>query len=239
MLRRLVIPLVVALLLAVSSPAVAARRAGSGHAAVRGSAARPDPVLLVHGFHSSNRGWYALEDALRAVGYRDSEIAAVDYSDGASNVDIAHEIAREADALRARTGAARIDVVSHSMGAISSRYWVERLGGSARVDAWVSLAGVNAGTVWAYGCYVLTQCREMVPTSPVIEGLNDGFRASGPTRYGAWWSPCDEAIVPHTNAELRGARNVETRCLDHTEMRTDPGVLDQVVHFLRGSPPGV
>ncbi len=194
---------------------------------------RPDPVLLVHGFRGSSSGWHALESSLRAQGYRDSEIDAIDYPDDASNVDVAHQIAREADALRARTGATHIDVVSHSMGAISSRYWLERLGGAAHVDAWVSLAGVNEGTVWAYGCYVLAPCREMVPTSSVIQRLGDDFHPSGATRFGAWWSPCDDAIVPHTNAELPGAHNVETSCLDHTEMRTDPQVLSQVVQFLR------
>ena len=226
MLRRLLLLVpVVALVGAVAAPAVAARRK---------HAARPDPVLLVHGFRGSSTGWQAFEASLRAQGYRDSEIDAIDYDDDASNVDVARQIAREADALRARTGASRIDVVSHSMGAISSRYWLERLGGAAYVDAWVSLAGVNEGTVWAYGCYVLTPCREMVPTSSVIDGLNAGVRATaGSTRYGAWWSPCDEAIVPRANAELPGAHNVETPCLGHTEMRTDPQVLAQVAHFLR------
>ncbi len=225
-LRRLCLPLLVAAFVAVVAvPAVAARSTTK--------AGRPDPVLLVHGFRGSSSGWQALEASLRAQGYRDSEFAAIDYADDASNVDVAHEIAQAADALRARTGASHIDVVSHSMGAISSRYWLERLGGASHVDAWVSLAGVNEGTVWAYGCYVLAPCREMVPTSSVLERLNDGFRSSGPIRYGAWWSPCDEAIVPHANAELPGAHNVETACLGHTEMRTDPQVLAQVVRFLR------
>lgn len=216
---------VVAVVGAVASPAVAAHG--------KRAAPRPDPVLLVHGFRGSSSGWHALEASLRAQGYRGSELAAVDYDGDASNVDVARQIAQAADALRVRTGASHIDLVSHSMGAISSRYWVERLGGATHVDAWVSLAGVNEGTVWAYGCYVLTPCREMVPTSSVLERLNDGFRSSGPIRYGAWWSPCDDAIVPHTNAELPGAHNVETSCLGHTEMRTDPHVLAQVVRFLR------
>jgi len=224
--RRLVIPLaIIALVGVVAAPAVAAR--------VRRTSARPDPVLLVHGFRGASGGWHALEASLRAHGYRASEIDAIDYDSDASNVDVARELAREADALRARTGASHIDVVTHSMGAISSRYWMDHLGGAAAVDAWVSLAGVNEGTVWAYGCYVLTPCREMVPTSSVLGGLRRGVRASGTTRYGAWWSPCDEAIIPRTNAELPGARNVETACLDHTEMRTDPRVIDQVVQFLR------
>jgi triacylglycerol lipase len=225
-LRRLVLlAAVVALVGAVASPAVAARG--------RHAPARPDPVLLVHGFRGSSSGWHALEASLRAQGYRDSEFEAIDYPDDASNVDVAREIAQAADALRARTGAAHIDVVSHSMGAISSRYWLERLGGASHVDAWVSLAGVNEGTVWAYGCYVLAPCREMVPTSSVLERLNDDFTPTGSIRYGAWWSPCDDAIVPHANAELPGAHNVETACLGHSEVRTDPRVLGQVVRFLR------
>jgi triacylglycerol lipase len=213
---------------AVATPAVA----GRSSTRVLPASSR-DPVLLVHGFQASSRGWRALETTLRAQGYRADEIDAVDYDNGASNVDVARQLAREADALRARTGAARIDVVTHSMGAISSRYWMERLGGAAHVDAWVSLAGVNEGTVWAYGCYVLAPCRDMVPTSSVLERLNDGFHPRGDTRYGAWWSPCDDVIVPHTNAELPGAHNVETACLDHTQMHDDPQVLGQVVEFLR------
>jgi len=210
-----------------AGPVDAARATKAGRAGDR-----PDPVLLVHGFRGSSSGWHALEASLREEGYHDSEIDAIDYDSEASNVDVARGIAHEADALRARTGASRIDVVTHSMGAISSRYWMDHLGGAAHVDAWVSLAGVNEGTVWAYGCYVLTPCREMVPTSSVIDGLEHSVRATTTTRYGAWWSPCDEAIIPRANAELPGARNVETACLDHTEMRSDPQVLGQVVRFL-------
>jgi triacylglycerol lipase len=73
----------------------------------------------------------------------------------------------------------------------------------------------------------------MVPTSSVLDGLQKAFTPSGPTRYGAWWSPCDDAVVPRANAELPGAHNVETACLGHSAMRTDPHVLGQVVRFLR------
>lgn len=222
-----VVALVVVIVVTVSG--VEVPTAGARAAA---AASRPDPVLLVHGFRGSSHGWDELVAALETRGYRASEIDAIDYGGDASNVDVARQIAREASRLRARTGASRIDVVSHSMGAISSRYWLDRLGGAEQVDAWVSLAGVNEGTVWAYGCYVLTPCREMVPTSSVLTQLDDTHRFGGSPRYGAWWSPCDEAIVPRSNAELTGARNVETPCLGHTALRTDPGVLAQVVRFL-------
>jgi triacylglycerol lipase len=222
--RRL-LPIVVALV------AVAVVGVAPADARTAARTARPDPVLLVHGFRGSTGDWHDFEVLLRARGYRASEIAAIDYADDASNVDTARQIARAVAALQQRTGARRVDLVSHSMGAISSRYYVEHLGGAANVDAWVSLAGVNRGTLWAYGCLVLTPCREMVPTSSVLTGLNEGFHAGSTPRFGAWWSPCDEAIVPRTNAELTGAHNVETPCLGHTAVRTDPGVLDQVARF--------
>ena len=224
--RRSLVGLTLAVaVLALGVPVAAARTRPT-------AAATHDPVLLVHGFHGSSASWHAMTAHLRSEGYRTDEIDAISYDSEGSNVDVAHQIAREAAALRARTGASRIDVISHSMGAISSRYYLERLGGAAHVDAWVSLAGVNEGTVWAYGCYLLTQCRDMVPSSSVLHRLNDGFHAVGPTRYAAWWSPCDDTIIPHDHAELAGAHNVETACLDHSAVKTDPTVLAQVGRFL-------
>jgi len=162
---------------------------------------------------------------------------AISYDSTASNVDVARQISRAVDGLRARTGARAVDIVSHSMGAISSRYYLERLGGAAVVDAWVSLAGVNEGTIWAYGCFVLTPCQEMVPTSSLLDGLNRDFPPSGATRFGAWWSPCDTAIVPNENAELAGAVNTETKCLGHSDLKTDPTVFTQVLRFLQQRTP--
>lgn len=243
MLRRLALPNALAFVLSFILAFVASATPPAGAQATTGAreatrvGGRPDPVLLVHGFDGSSSDWRAFERTLEARGYRSSEIDALDYDRDESNVDVARRIGRAAAALLARTGAARIDVVSHSMGAISSRYWIERLGGAAHVDAWVSLAGVNEGTVWAYGCYVLAPCREMVPTSSVIKSLGERFDPHGPVRYGAWWSPCDDAVVPRVNAELAGAHNVETRCLGHTAMRTDARVLAEVARFLR--PPGL
>ncbi len=180
--RRTTAPLLVLAVVAVVLVTVGAVPAA---ARARHAPRRPDPVLLVHGFQGSASGWGAMTRYLRDHGYRPAEIDAIDYDSDASNIETARRIAREAAALRARTGASRIDVVSHSMGAISSRYFVERLGGAAHVDAWVSLAGVNEGTVWAYGCYLIAPCREMVPTSSVLQRLNDSFRPTATTRYGA------------------------------------------------------
>ncbi len=194
-----------------------------------------DPVLLVHGFNGSGSNWTALVRALERAGWRADEIDAMSYDSSKSNRAIAQQVADEVATLKARTGASRVDVVSHSMGAISTRWFLEHLGGTASVDAWASLAGVNEGTVWAYGCYLLTPCKEMVPSSTLLEDLARHRSTSGTTRFATWWSPCDEAVVPPTNAKLPGARNTETACLGHSALKSDPAVLGQLIDWLGGA----
>jgi triacylglycerol lipase len=118
------------------------------------------------------------------------------------------------------------------MGAISTRMYVEQLGGDAHVDAWVSLGGVNTGTVWAYGCAFLPSCREMTPGSAVLDDLARDFRADGAVRFATWWSRCDLAIVPPGAATITGARNTETACLGHSELKNDAGVFGEVLRFV-------
>jgi triacylglycerol lipase len=194
----------------------------------------PVPVLLVHGFDGSAESWKVMVSRLLAAGYPRDRVDAISYDSNGSNVAAAARIAAAVDALRARTHSQRVDIVSHSMGAIGSRYYLEKLGGTAHVAAYASLAGVNTGTVLAYGCYLIVSCQEMVPTSPLLDLLNRNFQPAGPTRWAAWWSPCDTVIVPQDHAELPGARNTETACIGHSDLKTDPTVFSQLLHFLRG-----
>lgn len=213
----------------------AARTEPARRSRARAASAAHDPVLLVHGFNGSGSNWTALVRALERAGWRADEIDAMSYDSSKSNKAIAQQVADEVATLRARTGASRVDLVSHSMGAISTRWFLEHLGGTASVDAWASLGGVNEGTVWAYGCYLLTPCKEMTPSSTVLDELARHGSTSGPTRYATWWSPCDEAVVPPTNAKLPGARNTETACLGHSALKSDPTVLGQLIDWLGGS----
>ena len=233
--RRLVLALAV---LALAVLARAARPAGdvvrvrnSRRAAAKQGPAR-DPVLLVHGFNGSGASWQTMKERLLAAGYPANSVDAMTYDSGISNVDVAQQIGAEVDALLARTGARKVDVIAHSMGTISARYYVEHLGGAAKVDAFVSLAGVNQGTLWAVGCAVLVSCREMVPGSSLLDRLSASVEVDRPTRFAAWWSPCDPAILPPTNAELPGARNTETGCLGHSDLKTDARVVSAVLTFV-------
>jgi triacylglycerol lipase len=182
-----IVPFLVAAIVAATLVAVALT--DSSPPAADGRRVRHDPVLLVHGFDGSSESWHVMERRLRAAGYRAQEIRAVSYDSHASNVDAAHVIAQAVDQLRAENDVSRVDVVSHSMGAIASRVFVEELGGAPKVDAWVSLAGVNTGTVWAYGCALIESCREMMPGSPLLDLLAHEFTPEGDVRFATWWSP--------------------------------------------------
>ena len=131
------------------------------------------------------------------------------------------------------TDARRVDVVSHSMGAISSRYYVERLDGADRVDAWVSLAGVNRG----HDLGVRLRVPHVVP--------RDGARIPGAREAGAGVPPRRRRPVRHVVVAVRSddhpagvpprspaPRNTETACIGHSALKTDPTVFGQVLRFV-------
>ena len=213
--------------------ALSAGAAGPAGAAVTRDAPAPDPVVLVHGFDGSAASWKVMVGRLRDAGYPADRIEAITFDSHASTTAAAQELADAVAAVRARTGARRVDLVTHSLGAIVARWYLERLGGNESVDAFVSLAGVNEGTIWAYGCSFFVSCREMVPGSVLLDDLNGTGEPSNGVRAGAWWSPCDITIVPTANAQLPGARNTETRCMGHSDLKTDPTVFRQVLAFVR------
>lgn len=87
------------------------------------------------------------------------------------------------------------------------------------MDEWVSIAGPNHGTSWAYGCFFTSPRNQMIPGSSFLNQLNSGDETPGSVRYGTWWSPCDELINPDTSTVLSGATNTQTSCLSHSGIK--------------------
>jgi triacylglycerol lipase len=170
---------------------------------------------------------------LRAAGWASDELDDWGYDSRLSNRVIARRLAAEAARLRRRTGADRIDVITHSMGALSSRFWLERLGGTRVVRRWVSLGGPNHGIAGPPLCGFVS-CRELRAGSAFLQRLNRGDPTPGPTVYATWWSPCDTVINPDASVALRGARNVRTPCLSHSALVSDRRVYAQVRAFVAG-----
>ncbi|MET9469037.1 triacylglycerol lipase [Streptomyces sp. NPDC006544] len=212
-LRRAALALVLAL-------AAFAPPAGAAPSAPAHASNTPDPVVFVHGWNSDGSTWNTMADRFRSHGWPADHLDQWTYPTFQSNVTIAAQLATEIDRVLAATGAAKVDLVTHSLGALSSRYYLKNLGGDAKVDAWVSLAGPNHGTGTARWCGG-PSCTEMRPGSAFLNALNAGDETPGRVRYATWWSPCDTIINPDSSVALVGAVNTQAPCLLHTAFPAD------------------
>ena len=201
--------------------------------AVPAAASAVEPIVFVHGWNSSGSTWNTMASRFAANGYTAAQLDKWSYTTSQSNATTAAQLRDEVNRVRAATGAAKVDIVSHSMGGLSSRYYLKNLGGQSYVDEWVSIAGPNHGTNLASLCWQ-TSCQEMRAGSTFLANLNAGDETPGTTvRYGTWWSPCDEVINPDTSTILSGATNTQTGCLSHSGIKDNATTYSQIANFVR------
>ena len=194
------------------------------------SAAEHDPVIFVHGWNGGGWNWNDLVADFKADGYADDQLVAWDYDHTQSNETTADELAELVDQTLAATGADKVDIVTHSMGGLNSR-WYLRNGGDGKVDDWVSLGGPNHGTRSANACFDAS-CVEMRVGSDFLTELNSGDETPGGANFGTWWSTCDGVVNPPESTVLDGAENTQLGCVGHLALLTDDGVSRQVRDFV-------
>ena len=191
-----------------------------------------DPILFVHGWNSSGSVWNTMISRFQADGWTSAQLNNWSYNTAQSNVTTAGQVRDKVDQILAATGATKVDVITHSMGGLSSRYYVKNLGGDLKVDEWVSLGGPNHGTDTANWCFD-SSCVEMRVGSSFLTALNSGDETPGTVTYGTWWSPCDEIINPDSSVALSGATNRQTACMSHSSLYGDATVYGQVRDFVK------
>ncbi|WP_255363775.1 triacylglycerol lipase [Actinoplanes sp. TFC3] len=209
-------------------PRRARRRPGAAPAA----AAPGTPVVFVHGYTGSAANWTAAIALFRAGGYPSNQLYAYEYNSYGNNVQNAQGLATYVSQVRSRTGAAKVDIVNHSMGGLVTQWYVKQLGGTQYVAHVASLAGANHGTTSAGACLIYTTCQQMYPGSSFIRTLSTGDETPGPTVYRTWYSPCDGVIIPYTSTTISGATNTYVPCENHITYLTDTSILTQVRSFL-------
>jgi triacylglycerol lipase len=207
---------------AVTGPITAAAHAATAHM----------PIVFVHGWKEGPGVWTTDIARFQADGYAANELYNFAYDTTQSNVTTAQQLKAYIANVKAATGWSKVDVVTHSMGGLNSRYYIKFLGGTNDVDDWVSLGGPNHGTQTANGCPE-PSCIEMRPGSAFLNQLNAGDETPGYVNYGTWWSPCDEVIIPQTSTILSGAKNTQTACMEHIQETQDQTVYQQVRDFVR------
>ncbi len=187
-----------------------------------GQAVVNDPVIFIHGNSdsalgtgsSAATGWRASIEYFKAQGYTSAELYATTW--GPANAAFASQQYHSKDhltrvrafiqAVKAYTGAAKVDVVTHSMGVTLARKAIKGgaasdslAGGSynlgsaltSSVDTFVGIAGANRG---------LTACYLSGPTTPTCgstNGFYPGYLVGGFGPYGVSSFLVDLAATSH------------------------------------------
>jgi pimeloyl-ACP methyl ester carboxylesterase len=191
------------------------------------------PILLLHGFVDNRSIFTLLRRALRRRGF--GRIWTMNYHVLTSDVrDAARRLAQTVEMICEQTGYERIHVIGHSMGGLIARYYVQRMGGDARVHTLVTLGSPHAGTRAAH---LLPRgvCRQMTPGSDVVREL----RSPAPgcrTRFVSFWSDLDALISPKAAAKVEhpdlSVRNVFVRGAGHMSLPIDGRVTREIAATL-------
>lgn len=194
-----------ATLLVMSSPAVAAER---------------NPVLLIHGIDDTRAVMEPLGRYLEARGWQRFAFDMVP-NDGREGFEVlARQVQREVAEIRARTGAAKVDLVGFSLGGMVARVYLQELGGAAEVERLVTISSPHHGSWTAYLRWNALG-EELRPASPIYRRLNANLDSLADVRHTAIWTPFDLMIVPSWSSQLPGARDVRIPVALHPWMLHD------------------
>ena len=158
-------------------------------------------------------------------------VVTVNYSPLTMDVRVAaRRLAETVEELVATTGYRRVHVVGHSLGGLVARYYVQRLGGDARVHTLVTLGTPHSGTVPAY-FLPFRLGRQLRPGSDLMTELA-GPAPGCRTRFLAYWSDLDQMMIPKSAAMLHhpdlSARNVRVRGVGHLSFAIDRRVVHEI-----------
>ena len=191
------------------------------------------PVLIVHGLWDSARRVEPLARGLRDRGVDRVVTFDLKPSDGSAPIPaLAEQVRARVDAMRQALSCTRIDIVGFSMGALTTRYYLQRCAGAQHVRRFISISGPHAGTWTAYAL-PLAGARQMRPGSALLQDLAADANPFGDVEVHCLYTPFDLMIRPARSSILRGAHRVHPLPVPlHRMMITSSRVLDLVAKSL-------
>jgi len=130
-------------------------------------------LILVHGLGANRSSFAPLQIYLRLAGFKDQLVFG--YRSRGSIESLALQLKR---AIDTRVKGGRIDMITHSMGGLVSRFYLQHLGGARRVDRLITLGTPHHGThaaTWVPSALV----RQLEPGSPFLRHLNGSAPPEG------------------------------------------------------------
>jgi triacylglycerol lipase len=189
-----------------------------------------EPVVLVHGWAGAPENMSAMRDAFVAAGH---PTWVIDLP-GEENVANANAIAALVADVRAETGAATVSLVGHSMGGLSARYFLKRLGGAAVVRTYVSMGTAQQG--YLPGCLLRPdEGGQMCPGSAFLRDLNEGDDTPGDVAYSTFRSSQENARNVHLDG---GACFLVIPNVVHSGQPRSPLFIEAALTAVGGGCPG-
>jgi len=234
------------------------------------SAAHPYPVILVEGtFSSMYNNFGAISPDLVNNGYCVYAFnygQTIPFTEFHAMGDIrtsAAELSTEVNHVLAKTGASKVDLVGWSQGGMMPRYYINDLGGGAKVNMLVALAPSNYGTTVDGLTALITDlgllglatgllsiaceaCDQQLQGSSFLTSLNQAPTAPG-VSYVVIETADEDVVTPYTNAFLPAAPNVQNITLqnqcsqdasDHLSIGYDSNALQDMINALGPDNPG-
>ncbi|HMA47473.1 MAG TPA: alpha/beta fold hydrolase [Frankiaceae bacterium] len=191
------------------------------------------PILLLHGLIDNRSIFNKLRRSLRRRGF--DRVVTVNLPMMYRDIPAAaRKLAAQVEKLCERTGYERIHIVGHSLGGLVARYYVQRLGGDARVHTLVTLGTPHKGTLAAH---LLPQrvVRQMRPGSHILAELDEPV-ARCRTRFVVFYSDLDQLVVPADYGRLDHpdltVRNVFLHGVGHLSLPFNGRVVHEIATTL-------
>src|SRR3954466_13132848 len=158
------------------------------------------PILLAHGIIDNHTIFALMRRQLVRRGF--SSIHTFSYSPLTLDVRrTAERMGQEIEAICEASGSDQIHVIGHSLGGLIARYYIQRLGGDARVHTCVTLGTPHQGTA-AAKLLPWPLVKQVRPDSDLMVELDEPAPDCR-TRFVAFYSDVDQLIVPQRRARLR------------------------------------
>ena len=190
-----------------------------------------NPVVLVHGIWNTAGIFSVLKAHLEREGWQVYALSMRPNNGDAPLEQLAHQVSAFIDE---QLGPDRpFDLIGFSMGALVSRYYVQRLGGRSRVDRFVTISAPHHGTIlgWFSHRYGV---RQMRPNSPLIADLNADIEQLKSVKFFSLWTPFDLLILPPNSSVISKAigRTVRLDISAHNRMIRDLPAIEKVCECL-------
>jgi pimeloyl-ACP methyl ester carboxylesterase len=193
---------------------------------VKGAPRRTEklPVMLVHGYRCNSGLWWWMIARLRAAGF---SAEAIDLEPALDSIDqFAEQLHHAIEGYLQVTGARKLRLVTHSMGGLVARAYLQRYG-SQRVDKVITLACGHHGTRIAR-LGLGKSAREMEPGSAWLAALGE----PAPVQVVTVWTAQDNFIAPQTSSRLSGAQEIVLSEMGHLTLMFSRRVVAIVVNEL-------